>query len=50
MQLIRTKGNVNKSTISREISRNSDGRNKSYKPDLAHRKVHETNKRTYSLS
>ena len=30
--------NVNKSTISREISRNSDGRNKSYKPDLAHRK------------
>ena len=29
---------VNKSTISREISRNSDGRNKSYKADLAHRK------------
>ena len=29
---------VNKSTISREISRNSDGRSKSYKPDLAHRK------------
>ena len=38
MQLIRTKGNVNKCTISREISRNSDSRNKSYKPDLAHRK------------
>ena len=29
---------VNKSTISREISRNSDARNKSYRADLAHRK------------
>ena len=29
---------VNKSTISRELKRNSDGRNKLYNPDLAHRK------------